>query len=257
LGIYGRCQAALIAGGVLDFDDLVWRAADLLDQSPEPVQMLRRRRPFVLEDEAQDSVPLRSYLLETLAGPAGNWVRVGDPNQAIASTFTAARPRDFRAFLARTAAQLHALAESGRSGRRIIGMPNRLVYLSSRHHPLAEFEQQVFSPQHIAPTPPDDPQPNRPDQECRVHIHLLPAASTKSCAERRGWPTGWASGRPDQTSAIPFPTNEVGTSCLAGWRRSGYATTSICGAASASGASPTIWWRYWVCWPTHRMRVGW
>ena len=100
-GIYGRYQTILTRQAALDFDDLIWQAADLIEQRPDFAEELRQRWPYVLEDEAQDSVPLQEVLLSQLTGPNGNWVRVGDPNQAITSTFTAAHPRFFNRFIDR------------------------------------------------------------------------------------------------------------------------------------------------------------
>jgi len=59
------------------------------------VRQLWQRQFFaVFEDEAQDSSPLQYRLLQTLATDPNNpysplnLIRVGDPNQAINSTFT-------------------------------------------------------------------------------------------------------------------------------------------------------------------------
>lgn len=75
--IYQLYQQQLQTIGGLDFDDLVWMAVELLEANPELCARLRRRWPMVLEDEAQDSVPLQEALLGLLSGPGGNWIRVG------------------------------------------------------------------------------------------------------------------------------------------------------------------------------------
>ncbi len=92
-GIYQLYQQQIETIGGLDFDDLVWRAAELLDQYPDLCARYRQRWPVVLEDEAQDSVPLQEELLSLLAGPEGNRIRVGAPHQARRSTFTSTAPR--------------------------------------------------------------------------------------------------------------------------------------------------------------------
>ena len=63
-----------------------------MESDPDYLERLRQRWPFILEDEAQDSSRLQEKILELLSGPHGNWVRVGDPNQAIYETFTTANP---------------------------------------------------------------------------------------------------------------------------------------------------------------------
>ena len=55
--IYRLYQQQVETIGGLDFDDLVWMAVEMLQQYPDLCSRYRRRWPFVLEDEAQDSVP--------------------------------------------------------------------------------------------------------------------------------------------------------------------------------------------------------
>ena len=50
-----------------------------------------------------------------LAADSGNWVRVGDPNQAIYDTFTNADPRFLRSYLDEEGVTRVVLPESGRS----------------------------------------------------------------------------------------------------------------------------------------------
>ncbi len=97
--IYTDYQRALAYRGAVDFDDLIRLAIDLLENDAEFLERLRYRWPYILEDEAQDSSKLQEQILRLLAGPAGNWVRVGDPNQAIFETFTTASPKHLLDFI--------------------------------------------------------------------------------------------------------------------------------------------------------------
>ena len=67
--IYQLYQQQVETIGGLDFDDLVWMAVEMLQQYPDLCSRYRRRWPFVLEDEAQDSVPLQEELIALLVGP--------------------------------------------------------------------------------------------------------------------------------------------------------------------------------------------
>ena len=163
--IYQLYQQQVETIGGLDFNDLVWLAVDLLEHHPDLRQRLGRRWPIVLEDEAQDSVPLQEELLTLLSEEGGNWIRVGDPNQAIMSTFTAADPRYLRRFLERQDVETVEMAISGRCAGRIIDLANRLVEWVCDRHPLVEVRQRAFRLQLIRPTEPDDPQQNPPDAE--------------------------------------------------------------------------------------------
>ena len=99
LDIYSDYQRALAYRGAVDFDDLIRLAYEMLDTSDELRESLHYRWKYILEDEAQNSSKLQEDILRLLAGENGNWVRVGDPNQAIFETFTTANPELFRAFI--------------------------------------------------------------------------------------------------------------------------------------------------------------
>jgi len=140
-----------------------------LQQDPEYLERLRQRWPFILEDEAQDSSRLQEEILRTLAGPEGNWVRVGDPNQAIYETFTTADPHFLRRFLREPGVVALDLPNSGRSTQSIINLANYLIDWTQADHP-AEAVRDALAPPHIEPTPPGDPQPNPPDDPTQVRI---------------------------------------------------------------------------------------
>ncbi|MCB0226822.1 MAG: UvrD-helicase domain-containing protein, partial [Anaerolineae bacterium] len=91
LDIYRDYQNRLARTGV-DFDDLIRLAFQAIELDPDFLARLRHKWPYILEDEAQDSSLLQEQILDSLTGPAGTWVRVGDPNQAIYETFTTADP---------------------------------------------------------------------------------------------------------------------------------------------------------------------
>ena len=155
--IYTAYQKGLTYRGAVDFDDLIRLAAGMLDQSPDLLERLRYRWPFILEDEAQDSSQLQQEILSALAGPSGNWVRVGDPNQAIFETFTTANPDLLREFISRNPSV--PMPESGRCQPSIIELANRLIIWTVSAHPVADVRSALAEPL-IEPAPADDPQPN-------------------------------------------------------------------------------------------------
>jgi DNA helicase-2/ATP-dependent DNA helicase PcrA len=162
IDIYADYQRSLAYRGVVDFSDLIRLALEALRLDPEYLDRLRQRWPFILEDEAQDSSELQEQILRLLAGPEGNWVRVGDPNQAIYDTFTNANPRFLTSFLKEKDVTTATLRESGRSQPAIIELANYLVDWVSTGHP-THGARGAFHRQHIKPTGPGDPQPN-PDE---------------------------------------------------------------------------------------------
>jgi DNA helicase-2/ATP-dependent DNA helicase PcrA len=209
-GIYEQYQAILDQQGVFDFDDLIWRATDLLEQRADLAAELRRRWPYILEDEAQDSVPLQELLLSRLAGPDGNWVRVGDPNQAITSTFTAAHPRFFNDFIDREDVVDLPLPNSGRSSELIIGAANRVVDWVIDKHPIPEVRANTFRRQHILPTPPGDSQPNPPDSESAIKIRVFKHREDEEIPRVARLAAEYANEHPQHTLAILVPTHNLG-----------------------------------------------
>jgi DNA helicase-2/ATP-dependent DNA helicase PcrA len=158
--IYVDYQRALAYRGSVDFDDLIRLALTLLESDQEYLERLRFRYPFILEDEAQDSSLSQQRILGLLSGDGGNWVRVGDPNQAIFETFTTADPELLRQFIEQNPSQ--DMPESGRSQPSIIALANHLIDWVMTSHPDPNVQGALSTP-YIVPAPPDDPQQNPPD----------------------------------------------------------------------------------------------
>ncbi|HMS00708.1 MAG TPA: ATP-dependent helicase [Anaerolineales bacterium] len=197
--IYADYQRALAYRGAVDFDDLIRLALTLLENDEEYLARLQYRYPYILEDEAQDSSLTQERILSLLSGgrvgrgdsrdriettnfgfnenvvsirpdergatrppdeTGGNWVRVGDPNQAIFETFTTASPELLRAFIQNNPSI--DMPESGRSQPSILALANHLIDWVMTAHPIPEARTALSAP-HIVPVPEDDPQQNPPD----------------------------------------------------------------------------------------------
>jgi DNA helicase-2/ATP-dependent DNA helicase PcrA len=162
--IYRDYQRSLAYRGVVDFDDLIRLALEALHRDPDFLVRLQHRWPYILEDEAQDSSELQERILRLLASGGSNWVRVGDPNQAIYDTFTNADPRFLRSFLREPDVTELRLSESGRSQLAIIELANYLVDWTVSEHP-TNAVRRAFVDQHIEPTSPTH---RRTVQPCRL-----------------------------------------------------------------------------------------
>ncbi|MFO7918548.1 MAG: ATP-dependent helicase [Anaerolineae bacterium] len=211
LGLYDRYAQYLQARSGLDFDDLIWRAITALEQDPTFVANLRRRWPYILEDEAQDSSPLQEQILDRLAGEEGNWVRVGDPNQAINSTFTSADPRCFRAFVRQEGVRRLSLLTSGRSAAPIMDLANRLVRWTCERHPEEAIRAQTFLQQDIRPTDAGDEQQNPPVDESHIYVRQEPFLDVTAQAEAVArWAADYVMRFPDRAVAVLCPANWQG-----------------------------------------------
>lgn len=246
--IYADYERALAYRGGVDYDDLIRLALRALELDGEYLKRLRDRWPYILEDEAQDSSRLQERILRLLAGPngqteslrgapsapkqsppqeeeiaaqtplamtpeaqpGGNWVRVGDPNQAIFETFTTASPLYLRRFLAEPGVQARELPNSGRSTLSIISLANYLVEWTRAAHPVRDVREALVAPPYIEPTPAGDPQPNPPDDPEVVRLvarKYTPAEELEAVVASVG---RWLREHPDQTVAVLVPRNDRG-----------------------------------------------
>ena len=206
--MYERYEHALATRGSLDFDDLISSAIRALDADQTLIESLRQKWPYILEDEAQDSSSLQEKILRRLSGAKGNWVRVGDPNQAIYETFTTANPKYLRAFLEEADAK-HDLPNSGRSGLPLIGLANELIRWSRCEHPVEEV-RSALSPPFIQPTPPGDPQQNPSEEECRMAFEFRDDTPEHELERVVASISAWLPRNRDATVAILAPTNARG-----------------------------------------------
>lgn len=209
-GIYAQYQTILNRQGVVDFDDLIWQATEEIVRRPDLAASLRYRWPYVLEDEAQDSVPLQEVLLTALTGENGNWVRVGDPNQAVTSTFTAAHPRYLKRFIERSDVRSCPLPNSGRCAPIIIGAANAIVHWVVAHHSVPEVRHETFLEQDILPTPEGDAQPNPSPVGKGINIAVYKQQEEEELPEVAKLAARYLQKYPDHTAAILVPTHAVG-----------------------------------------------
>jgi DNA helicase-2/ATP-dependent DNA helicase PcrA len=207
--VYADYQRSLMVRGAVDFDDLIILALKALEADPAFLDRLQTRLPYILEDEAQDSGLIQEKMLRLLTTRHGNWVRVGDPNQAINTTFTSADVRFLRSFVEQNPELARDLPNSGRSARPIIDLANTLINWSRTTHPhlVADY---CLAPPLIEPTPLGDPQPNPEAGTPAFYFHtaaLTPEREVEMVIRSVG---RWLQDNPDKTVAILTPENRHG-----------------------------------------------
>ncbi len=207
--IYSDYQLALNMRGAVDFDDLIRLSLRCLQTDPDYLGRLQHRWPYILEDEAQDSSRMQESILRLLSSKSGNWVRVGDPNQAIYETFTTADPKFLVNFLKEPDVISRELPNSGRSARRIIRVANHLIEWVQSSHPVEELQDALVKPL-IRPTDPNDPQPNPLDSPHNVYIDTRRYDSDEEIRKICNNVKNWLSLHPEETAAILVGSNERG-----------------------------------------------
>ena len=208
--VYERYQQVLTTEHALDYDDLMRLAVDIVDSDDALCQRLQEKWPYVLEDEAQDSSLLQESLLRRLTSDSGNWIRMGDPNQAINTSFNGSAPGQLRKYLQSPETFNYDLPQSGRCHLQIMGCANDLIEWSRHQSQESESIEGLAYPL-IEPTGLNDPQPN-PEGGLSVYLnhHTTDVANADAEIARslRKF-LGDADCR-QQTVAVLTPTNERG-----------------------------------------------
>lgn len=221
LQIYAQYERSLRYRGAVDFQDLIRLALRILRLDAQYLARLQMRFPYILEDEAQDSSQLQEAILRTLAGQSGNWVRVGDPNQAIYETFTTANPQYLRDFLRESDVQAKTLPNSGRNTASIIQLANQLIRWSWGH-PNAEVRaKRPLDEPFIELTPSDDPQGNPDDDPSAVFLYGKQLSSKEERDIVLQSIQHWLPANPDKTAAILLPLNSSGAEMAKSLREAG------------------------------------
>lgn len=210
INVYEAYDRGLRYRGGVDFQDLIRLALDVLEASPDYLAALQHRWPYILEDEAQDSSKLQEEILRRLVGQSGNvsgnWVRVGDPNQAIYETFTTASPEFLRGFLHEPGVTARELPESGRSAPQIIATANRLIEWSLNHpNPQIRARQPLAAP-FIQPAE-SNPEDTPANVKFLLHDKRPPDKEREDVAKSV---RAWLENHPDKTVALLLPTNATG-----------------------------------------------
>jgi DNA helicase II / ATP-dependent DNA helicase PcrA len=185
-GLYGEYQTQMQELQYIDHDEMIAGALRVL-HNDGACRFWQSQIHAVFEDEAQDSSPLQEKLLRILATnqDTTNFIRVGDPNQSINSSYTSADPTYFRQFCD-DCDQIFSLARmdaAGRSSQEIFRAANFLARWGNRFLQMERLPEEptdlqqetaastVFWEQDIQAVEVGDPQPNPVKIAAGIEIH--------------------------------------------------------------------------------------
>ncbi|MBI1315134.1 AAA family ATPase [bacterium] len=124
---FEACSAVLADRGLLDFDDLILKAAELLEQNPKLRDACRKRWQWLSLDEYQDIDATQVRLVRQLVSADGNVCAIGDPDQAIYG-FRGASPEAFLHFVDDfPSAKCVELKLNYRSSKTIVGAAAQVI----------------------------------------------------------------------------------------------------------------------------------
>lgn len=132
--LYRRYQQTLRERRLMDYDDQMGYALNILRRSPQLLAHYRARFRYLCVDEAQDTSKVQHEIIRLLAGEDGNLFMVGDEDQSIYG-FRAAYPEALLRFEQdHPGARVLLMEENYRSTREITALADRFVSRNASRH---------------------------------------------------------------------------------------------------------------------------
>ena len=134
LNIYKEYNAYLKANRLMDYDDQMIYAYNLLKVSPELLQYYKDTYKYICVDEAQDTSKVQHVIIKLLAGENGNLFMVGDEDQSIYG-FRAAYPEALLNFEKdHPAAKVLVMDQNYRSNAKIVAAADKFIQHNKDRH---------------------------------------------------------------------------------------------------------------------------
>lgn len=132
--IYKSYNEELHAGNLMDYDDQMIYAYNILRKSPETLQCFQDQYRYICVDEAQDTSKIQHEIIRLLAGRRDNLFMVGDEDQSIYG-FRAAYPEALLSFEKdHPGARVLLMEENFRSCARIVEAADRFIQKNILRH---------------------------------------------------------------------------------------------------------------------------
>ena len=132
--IYKLYNEELHAGNLMDYDDQMIYAYNILRKSPETLQCFQDQYRYICVDEAQDTSKIQHEIIRLLAGRRDNLFMVGDEDQSIYG-FRAAYPEALLSFEKdHPGARVLLMEENFRSCAQIVEAADRFIQKNILRH---------------------------------------------------------------------------------------------------------------------------
>jgi len=146
LDLYHAYQQRLRKRGLLDFDDLIALAVELLTSFPEVRARFQAQYQYISVDEYQDVNPLQYRLLRLVVGEKPNLWAVGDADQAIYA-FRGAQVENFLRFEQDfPGSRVIRLEQSYRSTPEIVAVANQVIARNTARLPFTLRTERAAGP---------------------------------------------------------------------------------------------------------------
>ena len=133
-GIYSEYCRQMREQKLMDYDDQMLYAYNILRKDPGVLAYFQNRYPYICVDEAQDTSKIQHAIIALLAAGTGNLFMVGDEDQSIYG-FRAAYPEALLSFEKKhSGAKVLLMEENFRSNAKIVEAADKFIQKNTLRH---------------------------------------------------------------------------------------------------------------------------
>ena len=133
-GIYREYCRQMREQKLMDYDDQMLYAYNILRKDPRVLAYFQNRYPYICVDEAQDTSKIQHAIIALLAAGTGNLFMVGDEDQSIYG-FRAAYPEALLSFEKKhSGAKVLLMEENFRSNAKIVEAADKFIQKNTLRH---------------------------------------------------------------------------------------------------------------------------
>ena len=133
-GIYREYCRQMLEQKLMDYDDQMLYAYNMLRKAPGVLAYFQNRYPYICVDEAQDTSKIQHAIIALLAAGTGNLFMVGDEDQSIYG-FRAAYPEALLSFEKKhPGAKVLLMEENFRSNAKIVEAADKFIQKNTLRH---------------------------------------------------------------------------------------------------------------------------
>lgn len=133
-GIYREYRRQMREQKLMDYDDQMLYAYNMLRKDPGVLAYFQNRYPYICVDEAQDTSKIQHAIIALLAAGTGNLFMVGDEDQSIYG-FRAAYPEALLSFEKKhSGAKVLLMEENFRSNAKIVEAADKFIQKNTLRH---------------------------------------------------------------------------------------------------------------------------
>lgn len=134
VGIYREYCRQMREQKLMDYDDQMLYAYNMLRKDPDVLAYFQNRYPYICVDEAQDTSKIQHAIIALLAAGTGNLFMVGDEDQSIYG-FRAAYPEALLSFEKKyPGAKVLLMEENFRSNAKIVEAADKFIQKNTLRH---------------------------------------------------------------------------------------------------------------------------